>query len=70
MDVQDTHTHVFVIRIWVEEIETGRQVQWRGHVTHVMSENRKYLKDLDDLTAFIQAYVHAWDAPGRTPPES
>ena len=63
------HAHVFVIRIWMEELGTERPTPWRGHITHVMSQKRTYLKDLDDVTAFIKPYVQAWDTPGDTPPE-
>jgi hypothetical protein len=50
--------HPFTIRIWLEETaeEAGR-AGWRGHITHVPSGRRRYLKDLDDITAFIAPYL-------------
>ncbi len=54
MGLLETNTHSFIIRIWLEETdeEAGR-VTWRGHITHVPSGERRYLKDLDDILAFI-----------------
>ena len=48
----------FIVRVWVEETigEAGRGV-WRGHITHVPSGDRNYVKDLDEITAFISSYL-------------
>ena len=58
MEVPEEQTHSFVIRLWLEEIEeeTGHVV-WRGHITHVASGERRYLKELDDIIEFIIPYL-------------
>ena len=58
MDLFETNTHPFIVKIWLEETaaEAGR-AKWRGHVTHVPSGERRYLEELDDITAFIAPYL-------------
>jgi hypothetical protein len=57
-DLPEVYTHPFIVKVWLEETveEAGRAV-WRGHVTHVPSGERRYVKDLDDITAFIAPYL-------------
>lgn len=57
-NVREPDAHAFVVRIWLEETreEAGKAI-WRGHVTHVLSGERRYLKDLDDILAFIVPYL-------------
>jgi len=48
----------FVVRISLEEAaEDGRDPTWSGHVTHVASGERRYLRRLDDIAAFIRPYL-------------
>ena len=58
MDSIEATSHPFVVRIWLEETieEAGRAI-WRGHITHVPSGERRYLKDLDDIAIFIMPYL-------------
>ena len=51
-------TYPFIVKIWFEETpaETGRAI-WRGHITHVPSGEKRYLRDLDDITDFISPYL-------------
>jgi hypothetical protein len=58
MDLLEFNTHSFIVKVWLEETaeEAGRAV-WRGHITHVPSGERRYLKALDDITAFIAPYL-------------
>jgi hypothetical protein len=48
----------FIIKIWLEEAaeEAGRAT-WRGHITHVPSGERRYVQDLEKVTAFIAPYL-------------
>jgi hypothetical protein len=48
----------FIVKIWLEETaeEAGIAV-WRGHVTHVPSGKRRYIKELADVRAFIAPYL-------------
>lgn len=58
MDEFESVTQSFIIKIWLEEMvkESGRAL-WRGHVTHVPSGERRYLKDLEAILAFIGPYL-------------
>lgn len=58
VDLLEANTHSFIVKIWLEETmaETG-QATWRGHITHVPSGQRRYLKNLSDVTAFIEPYL-------------
>ena len=58
MDLYEINTHPFIVKIWLEETveEAGRAV-WRGHITHVPTGERRYLKDLDEIAVFIAPYL-------------
>ena len=60
MDLFEANSHPFIVRIWLEETadEAGRAM-WRGHITHVPSGKRRYIKDLDDIKPFIAPYLEA-----------
>ena len=58
MDLLEFNTHSFIVKIWLEEpAEGNRRGMWRGHITHVPSGERRCLKNLDDITAFIAPYL-------------
>jgi hypothetical protein len=58
MDEFEVTIHSFIVRIWLEETpEEAGQAVWRGYITHVPSEERHYLKGLDDITAYIAPYL-------------
>jgi hypothetical protein len=58
MDLLESNTHSFIVKIWLEEtVEEADRATWRGHITHVPSGERRYLKDLDGITAFITPYL-------------
>ncbi len=52
--------HSFIVKVWLEETaeEAGRAV-WRGHVTHVPSGERRYVRRVDDIAAFILPYLES-----------
>ncbi len=54
MDLFESATHSFVIKIWLED---GDQPQWRGHITHVPSGERRYVEDMSEITDFIMPYM-------------
>ena len=60
MDATEFDTHSFVIKIWQEAAadEAGRVI-WRGHITHVPGGERRYLKELTEVVAFIKPYLVA-----------
>ena len=58
MDLPEANTHSFIVRIWLEEVASAtRGAKWRGHITHVPSGTRHYLKGLDDIIDFIVPYL-------------
>lgn len=58
MDHPEPPMHSFVVKIWLEETvqEAGHAV-WRGHITHVASGTRRYIKDLGGIEDFIAPYL-------------
>ena len=58
MDVLESNTHSFIVKIWLEEtgVEAG-QVTWRGHITHVPGGERRYFKDLDQVAIIMLPYL-------------
>ncbi len=60
MDLLEFNTHSFIVKIWLEEpAERVRRAKWRGHITHVPSGDRRYLKSLWEILAFIAPYMVA-----------
>jgi hypothetical protein len=54
----DYRTDSFVVRVWVEESGgTHASPAWRGHITHVVSRERRYLRSLEDIAVFIIPYL-------------
>ncbi len=58
MDEIESDTQSFIVKVWVEDHaeETGHRV-WRGYITHVSSNKRRYLKNLEGIEDFISAYL-------------
>ena len=54
MDLSESYTHSFVVKIWLED---EAQVRWRGHITHVPGGERRYVDDLSEIQAFIAPYL-------------
>ncbi|SRR6266567_1476732 len=54
MDELEPISQSFIIKVWVEEhSNAGSPGTWRGHITDVLSSERRYLKDLDEIPDFI-----------------
>jgi hypothetical protein len=62
VDSEETESHAFVVRIWLEEVSASGRALWRGHITHVPSGRRRYVQRLGDITTFIAPYVDAMGA--------
>jgi hypothetical protein len=57
-DAIEPNAHSFIVKIWLEEtVEEAGLARWRGHITHVPSGERRYLKDLNDVLFFIAPYL-------------
>lgn len=51
-------THVFILRVWREPRELqGAAVTWRGKIEHVGNHAKRYVKSLDEVTAFVATYL-------------
>lgn len=50
-------TWSFVIRIWLEDITDDNQLLWRGQITHVSSEKKRYFDDLEDMKQFVKSFL-------------
>src|SRR6185437_10611936 len=49
------NVHSFIVKVWLEEEATkSSDTIWHGHITHVPSGERRYLKNLDEIALFIQ----------------
>lgn len=49
--------------------ETSRpeeQAEWRGHITHVPSGARRYVRELNEISVFIGAYLKEMGARVET----
>jgi hypothetical protein len=58
MDQLESSTQSFVVRIWLEEtVDEAGTAAWRGHITHVPSGAQRYIRDLDDMAAFVAPYL-------------
>lgn len=49
--------HSFIVKIWREKTQDGKQPGWRGHITHVPGNERRYLKALGDIADFVNTYL-------------
>ena len=50
----------FIIKIWLEDtLDEADEATWRGHITHVPSGERSYLKSLADIGHFVTRYLVA-----------
>jgi hypothetical protein len=67
MSVYESNTQSFIIKIWTEDAANRHgRVVWRGQITHVASGERRYLTDLDQITAFVSKFLREMGVePGR-----
>jgi hypothetical protein len=58
MDSLEPNSQSFIVKVWVEDSawQDGRSV-WSGHITHVSSHERRYLKNLGEIEDFIASYL-------------
>lgn len=52
-------SHSFIVKVWLEESleDAAGEATWRGHITHVPSQERRYLHALDDIIDFVGPYL-------------
>jgi len=53
----------FIVKVWVEEPagQSGRGI-WHGHITHVHTGKRRYMKSLDEIEDFIAPHLEEMGA--------
>ena len=71
MDLFEDNSHSFIVRFWLEprEIKDAKPV-WRGVVEHVASGRKLYLKNLEEIKAFIKSYIGEIDEQIRSEPQT
>jgi hypothetical protein len=58
MDTLESTTQSFIVKVWVEESARGDgQGVWQGHITHVPTGQRRYLKNLSEIEDFIAPHL-------------
>lgn len=58
MDLLETSTQSFVIKIWVEETaEEAGEVLWRGHITHALTGERHHFENLEEMVSVMGTYL-------------
>lgn len=50
---QPYHSQLFTIRMWPEEVRDN-QIEWRGQVWHIPSDQMRYFRDWLSLTDFLE----------------
>jgi len=59
-------SHSFIVKVWLEEDD---EATWRGHITHVPSQERRYLQTVDDIARFIEPYLERLGVKPQGPPK-
>lgn len=58
MEPLESTSQSFIVKVWVEDsAEENSQSVWHGHITHVLSGERRYLKNLSEIGDFIAPYL-------------
>ncbi len=52
-DAQHPRTHLFMVRVWQEDLGDGK-IEWRGQVKHVMSGEVRYFRDWETMVAHLR----------------
>lgn len=61
-ELPEVNTHSFVIRVWLEEpANNTAQTKWRGHITHVPSNQRRYFDSLEDIKPIVKSFLESTD---------
>jgi hypothetical protein len=57
-DLPAVNMQSFIVKIWVEEKgESEDKPPWRGSITHVGTGERRYVKNLDEITRYFRMYL-------------
>lgn len=59
----EPEAQTFLIRVWMEDSANGTAGHmWRGHITHLPDEQRRYIQSFAEIEEFIDGYLH-WQRP-------
>ena len=65
MDLPDTASHSFIVRLWIERTpEEAGGTRWRGRIFHVPSGAGRTFDTLDVIVDFIGLYLVDPGGPG------
>jgi hypothetical protein len=53
----ESETQSFLIKLWIEVDKAAGVVAWRGYITHVPDNERRYVTTLFGITDFIALYL-------------
>ncbi len=56
-NTQLPRTHLFMVRVWLEDLGDGK-TEWRGQVKHVLSGEVRYFREWTTLADYLQAMLH------------
>jgi hypothetical protein len=62
-----TQSHLFTMRLWMEDVGNG-QVEWRGKLRYVVTEEVRYFRDWPGLVALMQAMTQQGIPPTLASP--
>jgi hypothetical protein len=51
-----SRTHLFALRVWLEDLGEG-QTEWRGEVHHVISGEIRYFRNWPALAGLLEAML-------------
>jgi len=58
-----SQTHLFTVRVWLEELSEG-QTEWRGEVQYVVNGEMRYFRDWPALVAALQVMLPGQEESG------
>jgi hypothetical protein len=51
-------SHSFLVRLWIEGVDpVARSIRWRGHITHLIDEQRQHVGSFEQIDRFIEGYL-------------
>jgi hypothetical protein len=59
METDEPRSHSFIVKVWIEEATAKHAVRWRGYITHVPDNRRRYVDRVEPLVEFIGGYLEA-----------
>ena len=62
---QGPHSHLFTVRLWREEVDSG-QIEWRGKVQQVSTGEAHYFREWETLISLLLQMLAASEAPPQT----